>query len=130
MSERRRKSRQREIIFEIITKDKTHPTAQIVYDILRKEMPSVSLGNVYRNIRILVEEGRIQYRNFGDGIEHYDAIVGLHYHFVCERCKTATDFSMPLQADIVERAKKITRHTITGHAIHFFGICDKCKKKK
>jgi Fur family transcriptional regulator, peroxide stress response regulator len=130
MGQQRRKSKQRERIFEIITEDRTHPTAQTVYDILRKEMPTVSLGNVYRNIRILVEERRIECRNFGNGIEHYDAILGLHYHFVCEQCKTVTDFPMSLQDDLVENAKKMTRHTIIGHAIQFFGICDKCKRKK
>jgi len=129
MSNHRRKSRQRERIFEIIYKDKTHPTAQAVYDILRKEMPTVSLGNVYRNMKILVEEGRIECRNFGDGIERYDAIVGLHYHFVCEQCKSVTDFPMALQSDIIGMAKKISSHTITGHSIQFYGICDKCKQK-
>ncbi|HOO70750.1 MAG TPA: transcriptional repressor [Spirochaetota bacterium] len=125
----RRKSTQRERIFEIIAKEKTHPTAQVVYDILKKEMPSVSLGNVYRNIKILVEEGRIECRNFGDGIERYDAITGIHYHFICERCKKVTDFPMSIQDDVVKKAKQLAHHTITGHSIQFFGICDKCSKK-
>ncbi len=128
MKPKRRKSEQRERIFEIIYQDNAHPTAQTVYDILRKEMPSVSLGNVYRNIGILVEEGRVTCRNFGDGIEHYDAILTMHYHFICQRCNRVTDFNMPVQDDIIRLAKKKTGHTITGHTIHFFGICDLCKK--
>jgi Fur family peroxide stress response transcriptional regulator len=52
----RRKSRQRERIYEFIQSRMDHPAAQHVYEALKKEMPSISLGNVYRNIKILVEE--------------------------------------------------------------------------
>ena len=46
------------------------------------------MGNVYRNINILIENGLIQASEFGDGIVHYDAIVSIHYHFICkERVK-------------------------------------------
>jgi Fur family peroxide stress response transcriptional regulator len=126
----RRKSRQRERIYELIKSSPEHPTAQLVYETLKKEIPSSSLGNVYRNISILVEQGQIQCRMFGDGIEHYDAITGTHYHFICEKCKTVTDFTMPVQEQITESARKISGHSITGHTIQFFGTCDKCVNKK
>ncbi|HPA71511.1 MAG TPA: transcriptional repressor [Spirochaetota bacterium] len=125
----RRKSRQRERIYELISASMEHPTAQRLFETLKKEMPSASLGNVYRNINILVEEGRVQCRMFGDGVEHYDAITGSHYHFICERCRTVTDFTMPLQEEITAKARTMTGNTITGHTIQFFGICDACVKK-
>ncbi|HNW28261.1 MAG TPA: transcriptional repressor [Spirochaetota bacterium] len=126
----RRRSRQRERIYEFIRSRMDHPTAHLVYEALKREMPSLSLGNVYRNITILVEEGRITRRDFGDGIEHYDAIPGLHYHFICDTCKTVTDFPMPLQDLITKKARELTRHCISGHTIQFFGTCDKCRKRK
>ncbi len=107
-----------------------HPTAQSVYETLKKEMPSISLGNVYRNINILVEEGRITRRDFGDGIEHYDAIPGLHYHFICDTCKAVTDFPMPLQDLITKKARGMSKHRISGHTIQFYGTCDACRKRK
>ncbi len=125
----RRKSRQRERILDLIRASVDHPTAQRVYETLKKEMPSLSLGNVYRNIDILIEQGQIQRRSFGDGVDHYDAITETHYHFVCERCGTATDFPMPLQDRITEKARQMSGLTITGHTIQFFGICDACVKK-
>ncbi|MBP7736477.1 MAG: transcriptional repressor [Spirochaetes bacterium] len=126
----RRKSRQRERICEFIRSRMDHPTAQHVYDALKKEMPSLSLGNVYRNISILVEEGRLTRREFGDGMEHYDAIPGLHYHFICDTCKTVTDFPMTVQDLITKKAREMTKSHISGHTIQFYGICDKCLKRK
>lgn len=126
----RRKSIQRERIYEFIRSRMDHPTARSVYEALKKEMPSISLGNVYRNINILVEEGRVTRREFNDGIEHYDAIPGLHYHFICDTCKTVTDFPMQPLDIIMKKARGVSRHSISGHTIQFHGTCDKCMKRK
>jgi len=126
----RRKSRQREIIFELIQKSPDHPTAQRIHDILKKEIASLSLGNVYRNIRILMDQGRIKSRDFGDGIAHFDAITRVHYHFICEECGSISDFSMPVQESITTEAQKASEHTITSHTIQFCGICGQCKRRK
>ncbi|MDO9069271.1 MAG: transcriptional repressor [Deltaproteobacteria bacterium] len=123
----RRNSLQRERIFKIISESKGHPKALDVYEQLCKEKPSVSLGNLYRNMGILLEEGRIADRDVGDGNIRYDAIVGDHSHFVCERCGTVTDFDMPLHREITEEARRRTCHDIRSHTIQFHGVCRKCK---
>jgi Fur family transcriptional regulator, peroxide stress response regulator len=126
----RRKSKQRERIYNIIKDTPSHPTAQWIYDMLRKEMSSVSMGNMYRNIKILIEEGRIKSRELGDGIDRYDAITDLHYHFICNKCKSISDFMMPIQIDVEKTAKKNTKNIITGHTIQLFGLCENCNKIK
>jgi Fur family transcriptional regulator, peroxide stress response regulator len=126
METQRRNSRQRERIYEVLAASKAHPTAQDVYDRLKKEMPHLSLGNVYRNIAILLEEGRIQGGEFGSGMVRYDAVTGAHYHFVCERCGTVSDFAMPAQDDITAAARRFSEHRIAGHTIRFFGVCADC----
>ncbi len=129
MKQVRRKSRQRERIFEFIKASSEHPTAHMVYEALKKEMKSTSIGNVYRNIRILMEQERILSREFGDGLEHFEAMKEVHYHFVCEKCKSVSDFNMPVREAITRNARKLSNHTITSHTIHFYGICEKCEKE-
>ncbi len=104
----RRTSRQRDRIFGLIQKSAEHPTAQMVYEMLKKEIKTLSLGNVYRNIRILIEQGKIISRDFGDGVEHFDAMTHIHYHFICEQCKSVSDFIMPVQESITENAQRIS----------------------
>jgi Fur family transcriptional regulator, peroxide stress response regulator len=122
----RRKSAQRERIYEIISAGKDHPTALRVYDLLRKEMPTVSLGNLYRNIGILQEDGRIAGRDVGDGVVRYDAVTSDHCHFVCERCGSVSDFDMPLHRELTEEARRKSIHEIRGYTIQFHGVCRKC----
>jgi Fur family peroxide stress response transcriptional regulator len=89
-------------------------------------MPSLSLGNVYRNIAILLEEGHIQGGEFGSGIARYDAVTASHYHFVCEGCGTVSDFAMPTRDEITAAARRFSPHRIAGHTIRFYGICADC----
>jgi Fur family transcriptional regulator, peroxide stress response regulator len=130
LNKKRRKSRQRERIYSIIAETRSHPTVQAIYDVLKREIRALSLGNVYRNIGILTGEGRIATRDFGDGIAHYDAVTKDHYHFICNKCGKVSDFDMPIHPGITSAAQKISKHTITGHAVHFFGVCESCGKSK
>ncbi len=124
----RRRSVQRQKIYECIRKTASHPTARDVYDRLKKETPSLSLGNTYRNIKILVEEGRVAAQKSG-GVERYDAVTDSHYHFQCRECGCVNDFPMPFQKQITQRARALTEKIILGHAIQFSGICEACAGK-
>ena len=118
--------KQRDRIYELIKSSSEHPTAKWIYDKLRQDFPSLSMGNVYRNINILIDDDQIISREFGDGIVHYDAIVSTHYHFICKECNTITDFSLPVQDEIMKMAQKKTKNIVMSHTIQFFGICEKC----
>ena len=74
-------SRQREAIRNFLCSRKDHPTAEVVYENLRKEYPKISLGTVYRNLSLLVELGEaIKFPGL-DGQDHFDGNAMPHYHF-------------------------------------------------
>ncbi|MBN1648000.1 MAG: transcriptional repressor [Spirochaetales bacterium] len=130
MKKPRRNSRQRNRIYELLKDNPEHPTAQWIFDRLRQEDAGSSMGNIYRNLAILVEDGLIAAREFGDGIVHYDAITGHHYHFICEQCKSISDFDVALDDEITRLAGRSGKHIVKSHTIRFFGICDKCASKR
>lgn len=72
------------------------------------------------------EQGRIRCRDFGGGPERCDAITGAHCHFVCEKCGSASDFSMPVRASINRQAQRLSRNMTKWHTINFHGISEKC----
>jgi Fe2+ or Zn2+ uptake regulation protein len=122
----RRKSVQRERIFDCVRRNASHPTAQDVFEALKPKMPSLSVGNTYRNLKILAEEGRIVVHRFGGGMERYDAVTGAHYHFLCRTCGRVSDFAIPFQEHVVKEAQKHTKQKILGHTIQFTGVCAAC----
>lgn len=121
-------SRQREAVLLYLRSTKSHPTAENIYTEIRKEFPKISLGTVYRNLNLLVEQGEIHRLNCGDGVEHYDAIVEPHNHFICHRCGAVLDLDMDPFESIDEEVRESFPGIIEGHEVYFYGICGDCLK--
>ena len=90
-----KRSRQRERLLELLTSTGAHPTAGWLYDRLKKEFPDLSMGTVYRNLNILMEQDLVRKIDFGSTFDRFEARTDPHYHFICERCGSVSDLSMP-----------------------------------
>lgn len=73
-------SRQRDAILTFLISRKDHPTAEVVYENVRREFPKISLGTVYRNLTLLVDMGHAVKVPCDDGSVHFDGNVSPHYH--------------------------------------------------
>ena len=121
-----KRSLQREMIKQNLLSRYDHPTADMVYQSIREELPNISLGTVYRNLRFLVDQGDALSLKLGDGREHFDGHVEPHYHFICTKCGDVEDIFMD-ELNICEEAAKHCSGEIKGHSTYFYGLCKKCK---
>jgi Fur family peroxide stress response transcriptional regulator len=126
----RKRSRQRERILELLQGTGAHPTADWLYDRLKKEFPNLSVGTVYRNLNILVEQGLIERIDFGSTFDRFDAKMGAHYHFICEKCGAVVDLELPVDETLNRRVGESTPFMVKRHSIEFYGICDRCQSKE
>lgn len=122
-------SRQRESIKLYLDLHRTHPTAETVYLDIKKEYPNISLGTVYRNLNLLADTGEILRISSGNGPDRYDGNASPHYHFVCSECGKVLDIEVDTQIQLNADAAKQFGGSITGHVIHFFGLCPECLQK-
>lgn len=122
-------SKQREAIKEFLITRKDHPTADVVYSHVRGIYPNISLGTVYRNLTLLADLGEITRLRLGDGIDHFDADITSHYHFICTECHKVIDLDMELLSTINELAGANFDGRISGHITYFYGSCPTCTKK-
>lgn len=123
-------SRQRELIKENLMGRKDHPTADMVYMDVRETFPNISLGTVYRNLQLLTDIGEIRKLNVGDGVDHFDATIAPHYHFICKECGSVIDLQMDNIDTIRDIAGVNFDGQIAGHITYFYGICGNCCKSK
>ena len=124
-----RKSKHRDRILELLRSTDSHPTADVVYEQLKKEFPQLSLGTVYRNLNILLDMGLVKKIHFGSTFDRYEANTVQHYHLICETCEKIVDFKMPIYNDLNTQATKLTGFTVHHHKLEFFGVCEECKIK-
>ena len=119
---------QRQVILEELTKVKTHPTANELYDMVRKRLPRIGLGTVYRNLELMAENGMILKIEVGGSQKRFDATTDTHYHIRCSQCGRVDDIDMPVITDLVKEASSTSSYQIIGHHIEFTGICSECQK--
>ena len=122
-----RYSKQREAIRTYLLSTKSHPTAEAVYYNIKNEYPKISLGTVYRNLNLLVEQGQALRLDCGDGVDHFDGDTRPHYHFSCQKCGCVMDLEMDPIDHIDQIAGAGFDGEIQGHQVLFYGLCQKCK---
>ncbi len=120
---KRRNTYQRQLILEILKSTTAHPTADWIYEQARKEIPNISLGTVYRNLKILKEEGLII--ELTDGKQsRFDARIDNHYHFKCEKCGSIYDIE-PEDIEI-NHSLEFKGFSIDAVDVNITGVCSKC----
>ena len=124
-----RMTRQRRVILEELRKVKTHPSADEIYEIVRKRLPRISLGTVYRNLEILSESGDIQKLEPGSSLKRFDGDPTDHCHIRCVRCDRIADVPMAPDLKIDLARVNSTDFEIIGHRLEFLGMCPICSDK-
>lgn len=125
-----KRSRQRDRILSLLHSTKMHPTAGWIYESLKLEMPDLSLGTVYRNLKILEMQGKLQVLHSGSGFDRFDGDVHPHYHLICTTCGAVEDVDLPIQSELEQKAKALSGQRINGHRLDFFGLCTRCADQK
>jgi Fur family peroxide stress response transcriptional regulator len=122
-----RMTNQRLKIMEYLKSVKTHPTAEMVYNKVVKELPKITLATVYRNLNLLADQGEILRLEINNEYR-YDADLSFHQHCVCKKCGKIIDL---FQKEISRYAlNKIRTNNFKPTSVNviFYGICKKCKK--
>jgi Fur family transcriptional regulator, peroxide stress response regulator len=125
---KRKHSVKRDRILELLRGCKEHPTADWVYERLKKEYPDLSLGTVYRNLRILAEEGRIFSIRNGSTFDRFDADLAPHQHLTCECCGRVMDIEIDLDGAVLRRLEAQTGYRVSSPRVSIGGICPECQK--
>lgn len=123
----RRQTRQRRLVYDAVASTESHPTADWVYERVRREMPRVSLGTVYRNLQLLVAEGRLKAWSRGR-TTRYDADIAPHDHFVCRRCGLLLDIERAAGPIASEKRLRASGHRVENRILEFIGICRDCRR--
>lgn len=120
-----RNTKQLELIWRAIKDDSSHPTADQIYDRVRKKLSRISLGTVYRNLRKLVADDKLQVLMLGRA-QHFDPLVERHQHFICQSCDRVFDVMVDRQREIKPAKLPHQGFKVTSHQLAFYGVCKHC----
>jgi len=121
-------TKQRKLVLEELRKLKNHPSADYLFGIVRKTMPNISLGTVYRNLDVLVSSGMALKLDLAGGQSRYDGDVSEHYHIRCHSCGRVDDLAKAAVAGIDNPRVLDTDYAVAGWRIEFDGVCPACRR--
>ncbi len=120
---------QRELILKVFLKTTEHVSAEELYELVKKEDPSVGLSTVFRTLKIFYEAGLAREVDFGDKILRYEHEYGRdhHDHLICTKCGSYIEAMDPeierLQDELCAKFGFLPEH----HRLEIFGLCKKCR---
>ena len=120
-----RMTSQRIKILEYLRSVKTHPTAEMVYEGVKKDLPAISLATVYRNLNLLAEQGEILKLEL-NGEFRFDGDMCGHVHAVCTKCGKLYDLMDDKIGKYAMKNFKLKGFTPSCVHIIFKGNCNKC----
>ena len=124
-----RNTTQREIVYQAIRHMKGHATADMIFEGIHREYPSISKATVYRNIRILEKDRKILRISIPNGADYFEVTTDAHYHIKCTSCGRIFDASLPYMPELLSREQAADgKFTISSCSILFEGICPDCKE--
>lgn len=119
---------QRRAILEELKKVTSHPTADEVYEMVKKRLPGISLGTVYRNLEMLSEKGDIMKLDMCGTQMRFDGNAENHYHVRCVKCGRVDDIDTEPLEGIEKIERSINGYRILGYRLEFFGLCPTCRE--
>lgn len=122
-------SRQRELIRRTVSEYDGHLTANEIYQEVRKIMPNISLGTVYRNLNTMVEHDMLSMLYF-DGKEYFEGYKPRHSHVVCTNCGKLCDVELPLFGWLDDMIRQQTDIEVSDRELLARGICKDCLSGK
>ena len=122
---------QRRLILEALQGMNSHPTAEELYESVRKRAPNLNLSTVYRTLRWLEEEGLVSVRRFEEENrqERFDpALPSEHHHFMCTNCRQVTEFDSQLIESIRIQFEGHTQARVETAVVILYGLCFECQQ--
>jgi Fur family ferric uptake transcriptional regulator len=121
---KRRRTPQRDAVLTALRASCEHPTATELYEALRRDLPRISLGTVYRNLDVLLAEGLVRRLGRPGGEARWDADQAVHDHARCRACGAIADVP---RAEAAALPSEVAGFAIEERRLEYVGLCPDCR---
>lgn len=118
---------QRLAVYKVLIETDEHPSAEMVYRIVRKKFPHISLDTVNRTLLTLNEMGAAFIVEGSGDAKRFDGFLVQHQHFKCLKCKRFIDLFIDPIIEI-KVPVSLNNCTVLKKTVYFEGICDSCQE--
>lgn len=121
-------TKQRRAVLEVLQGTHIHPDARWIYQQVRRRIPRVSLGTIYRTLDVLKRAGLIRELNVDGSFARYEAKLDRHHHLICSRCGKMVDAYLSPSVDLKCRPLANEEFEVWDFHVEFYGLCSRCRR--
>ena len=118
---------QRLAIFRYLIDNETHPSADMIFEAMKKELPTISQATVYNTLSLLTEIGVVRELKMGNGSSRYDSNTAVHINIICPECSRITDYQSEEISQFWIQITEDIGGEITGQRLDIYKKCSICK---
>ena len=120
--------KKRDAILESLRHSKAHPSAEMLFNQLKPQIPDLAMGTVYRNLTLFKQQGLVSSIATVDGVERFDGNTIPHVHFICTDCNAVIDLDeMQVPDSLTQTAMQCCGGQVDSCQLSFTGRCRECK---
>jgi Fur family peroxide stress response transcriptional regulator len=120
---------QRRVIYRVLAESEEHPHPETVYRRVKRQIPTISLATVYKNIKTFVGMGLLQEVGSQPGSYRVDANLDRHHHLVCIKCRAVVDFYDSRLDRIRATEANPKNFRVLRYQVEALGVCPACRLK-
>lgn len=120
---------QRVAIYRELLQSDMHPSADVLYRLVKRDYPNISFDTVNRTLLTFVHIGVANVVEIFGGAKRFDANVSDHHHLHCIQCGSITDFHHRYFDSLADPEDVPADFQILDKRIVLKGICNACSKK-
>ena len=118
---------QRLAVLAALKSRRDHPTADHIYQEVRRQLPAISFNTVYKSLEILYQKGMVIKVNPLHAVARYDGVTGPHAHLICRQCHRITDLDWEASEIPVLPAMALHGFRVEQPSLTFWGLCPGCQ---
>ena len=120
---------QRIALLRLLAASDGHPSASQLYEQMKDQFPTTSLGTVYKTLNVLKEIDEVLELGFSGYDNRYDGKRPYpHPHLICIRCQKILDPEVSLAQGLIQEVAQSSGYQIVGHRLDFYGLCPDCQE--
>jgi Fe2+ or Zn2+ uptake regulation protein len=121
---------QRLAVMSSLQNRRDHPTAENIYQEVRRQLPAISFNTVYKTLEILCQRGMVIKVNPLHEVARYDGETGPHAHLICRQCHLIVDLDwragkFPSLTPDNQHGFRVEHPSLT-----FWGLCPQCQQQE
>ena len=121
---------QRLAVYRCLLEDDSHPDADRLYERVRRLVPTISLGTVYKALDTLKQLGAVAEVGSPRSATRYEAVIDPHHHLICVECGRIIDLHEPEYSTLRPPDCAAEGFEVTSCTVQFFGRCRDCAHKQ